>query len=136
MTTIVGIFDENGDIDKVAEQLAGSGVDASIYDDSLVTEKPGSIDPAVPTLAPGAVPTVVLGPDEPNLLDGRDSDTVVRAFKRRLGDYDLSDEEIEAYATTFLHKGKFVLVKVDDDQAEEVMKILNDSGATQVNKHD
>ena len=41
MTTIVGIFDENGDIDKVAEQLAGSGVDASIYDDSLVTEEPG-----------------------------------------------------------------------------------------------
>ena len=118
MTTIVGIFDENGDIDKVAEQLAGSGVDASIYDDSLVTEEPGSIDPAVPTLAPGAVPTVVLGAEEPNLLDRRDSDTVVRAFKRRLADYDLSDEEIEAYATTFLHKGKFVLVKADDDQAE------------------
>ena len=55
---------------------------------------------------------------------------------RRLADYDLSDEEIEAYATTFLHKGKFVLVKADDDQAEQVMKILNDSGATRVNKHD
>ena len=136
MTTIVGIFDENGDIDKVAEQLAGSGIDASIYDDSLVTEEPGSIDPAVPTLTPGAVPTVVLGAEEPNLLDRRDSDTVVRAFKRRLADYDLSDEEIEAYATTFLHKGKFVLVKAGDDQAEQVMKILNDSGATRVNKHD
>ena len=84
MTTIVGIFDDTGDIDKVAERLADSGVDASIYDDSLVTEEPGSIDPAVPTLAPGAAPTVVLGADEPNLLNTRDKDTVVRAFKRRL----------------------------------------------------
>ena len=33
-------------------------------------------------------------------------------------------------------KGKFVLVKADDDQAEQVMRILNDSGATQANKHD
>src|SRR5882724_4052275 len=101
MTTIVGIFDDTGDMDRVAERLADSGIDASIYDDTLVTEEPGSIDPAVPTLAPGAVPTVVLGAEEPNLLSARDRDTVVRAFKRRLSDYDLSDDEIEAYATTF-----------------------------------
>ena len=31
-----------------------------------------------------------------------------------LRDYDLSEEEIEAYATTFLHKGKFVLIKADE----------------------
>jgi hypothetical protein len=136
MTTIVGIFDDTGDMDRVAERLADSGIDASIYDDTLVTEEPGSIDPAVPTLAPGAVPTVVLGAEEPNLLSARDRDTVVRAFKRRLSDYDLSDDEIETYATTFLHKGKFVLVKADADQAEQVMKILKDSGATRVNRHD
>jgi hypothetical protein len=136
MTTIVGIFDDTGDMDRVAERLADSGIDASIYDDTLVTEEPGSIDPAVPTLAPGAVPTVVLGAEEPNLLSARDRDTVVRAFKRRLSDYDLSDEEIDAYATTFLHKGKFVLVKADADQAEQVMKILKDSRATRVNRHD
>ena len=136
MTTIVGIFDQSGDIDKAVERLANAEVDASVYDDSSVTEEPGSIDPAVPTLAPGAVPTVVLGADEPNLLDARDRNTVVRAFRRRLRDYDLSEEEIEAYATNFLHKGKFVLIKADADQAEQAVKILNDSGATRVDRHD
>ena len=136
MTTIVGIFDDTGDMDKVAERLGDLGVDVSINDETLVTEEPGSIDPAVPTLAPGSTPTVVLGADEPNLLDARDRDTVVRAFRRRLRDYDLSEEEIEAYATNFLHKGKFVLIKADADQAEQAVKILNDSGATRVDRHD
>jgi hypothetical protein len=40
---------------------------------------------------------------------------------------------IEAYATTFYHKGKFVLARTD---AERVMNILRECGATRVNRHD
>ncbi len=135
MTTIVGIFDDTSDVDKVLQRLADSGVDATVYDEALVTEEPGSVDPAIPTLAPGAVPAVVLGIDEPNLLNKRDKNGIVRAFKGHLADYDLSEEVIEAYVTTFLHDGKFVLVKTDAKQAEQVMGILKDSGASRVDRH-
>ena len=135
MTTIVGIFDDTSDLDRVLERLADSGVDATVYDEALLTEEPGSVDPAGPTLAPGAVPEVVLGAGEPNLLNKRDKSSVVRAFRGHLADYDLSEEVIEAYASTFLHSGKFVLVKTDADKAEQVMGILKDSGATRVNRH-
>jgi hypothetical protein len=134
--TIVGIFDDTGDVDKAAEQLADSGMDATIYDEALVAGEPGNLDPAVPVLAPGSAPEVVLGADEPNLLNKPDRGSIVRAFKRRLADYGLSQDVIEAYATTFLHSGKFVMVKTDADEAENVMRILKASGATRVNKHD
>ena len=35
---------------------------------------------------------------------------IVRAFKTRLADYHLPDSVINAYATTFYHNGKFILV--------------------------
>jgi hypothetical protein len=136
VTTIVGIFDNAWDLDKVVERLAAAKFDATVYDEAIVTEEPGGIDPAGPTLAAGSAPEVVLGSDEPNLLPKRDKHSVVRAFKAHLADYDLSDDEIEPYATTFYHGGKFVLVRADADRAEQVMEILRDSGATRVNRHD
>ena len=136
MTTIVGIFDDARNVERVVERLAAAGVEAAVYDEALVTEEPGSVDPAVPTLAPGSAPEVVLGSGEPNLLPKRDKHSIARAFKGHLSDYDLSHEEIEAYATTFYHGGKFVLVKTDEERVEEIMQILRDSGATRVNRHD
>ncbi len=38
-----------------------------------------------------------------------DLPTIVRAFTSHLADYHLPDNVIEAYATAFYHKGKFVL---------------------------
>ena len=136
MTTTVGIFDDTGNVDRAVERLAAARVEATVYDEALVTEEPGRVDPAVPTLAPGSAPEVVLGSDEPNLLPKRDRHSIARAFKGHLSDYDLSHEEIEAYATTFYHGGKFVLVKTDEERAEEILQILRDSGATRVNRHD
>ncbi len=43
--------------------------------------------------------------------------------------------ETDAYATTFLHDGKFVVVDADSERAEQAMKILRDCGATRVNRH-
>ena len=43
---------------------------------------------------------------------------------------------IEAYATTFFHNGEFVLVRTDNERAEQVMEILRECGATRVNRHD
>ena len=43
---------------------------------------------------------------------------------------------IEAYAATFSENGRFVLVKTDTVRAEQVMEILRECGARQVNCHD
>ena len=43
---------------------------------------------------------------------------------------------IEAYASTFYHGGEFILVRTDTEHAGQVMLILRECGATQVNRHD
>jgi len=123
-------------MDRAVERLAAAGFDDTVYDEAIVKEEPGSVDPAIPTLAPRSSPEVVLGSDEPNLLPKRDKQTIVRAFKSQLADYHLPNEVIEAYATTFYHGGKFVLVTTDAERAEQAMKILRECGATRVNRHD
>ena len=133
---IVGIFDNALDMEQAVERLAAAGFDNTVYDEAIVKEEAGSVDPAVPTLAPSSVPEVVLGSDEPNLLPKRDKHTIVRAFKARLADYHLPDDVIEAYATTFYHDGKFVLVGTEPECAKHVMEILRECRATRVNQHD
>jgi hypothetical protein len=129
---IIGIFDNAWAMDQAVEQLAAAGFDDTVYDEAIVKEEPGSLDPAVPTLAP----RLVLGSHEPNLLPRRDKHTIVRAFKAHLADYHLPNDVIEAYGTTFYHGGKFVLVKTDAERAEQAMKILRECGATRVNRHE
>ena len=106
--------------------------DACLGRGDIVKEEPGSLDPAVPTLAP----QLVLGSDEPNLLPRAGKHTIARAFKAHLADYHLPHEVIEAYATTFYHGGKFVLVKTDAERAEQVMKMLQECGATRVDRQE
>jgi len=123
MITIVGIFDSARDLDEAVERLAAAGFEDTVYDEAIVAEEPG-------ILGPGAVEARGLGKVEPDLL------TVVRAFKAHLADYHLPDDVIEAYATTFYHKGKFVLVRTDSERAEKALEILRECGATRVNRHD
>src|SRR3977135_2225512 len=125
---IIGIFDNALDMDQAVERLAAAGFDDTVYDEAIVKEEPGSLDPAVPTLAPR------LGSDEPNLIPRRDKQTIVRAFKAHLADYHLPNDVIEAYATTFYHGGKFVLVKTDAERAEQAMMILRECGDTRVTR--
>jgi hypothetical protein len=135
MTTIVGIFDNSRDLDQAVERLAAARFDDTVYDEAIVTQEAGNVSPVGPVpvgpvLAPGVVPAEGLGSVEPDLP------TIVRAFKSHLADYHLSNDVIEAYAATFYHKGKFVLVRTDAERAEQAMKILRECGATQVNRHD
>jgi hypothetical protein len=65
-----------------------------------------------------------------------DLPTIVRAFKFHLADCHLPDDVIEAYATAFHHKGKFVIVRTEPECDKHVMKILRQCGATRVNQHD
>jgi hypothetical protein len=134
MTTIVGIFDNARDLDKAVGRLARAGFEDTVYDEAIVTGQACDVGPAV--FAPGNAPAVVWGSAEPALPPKPGQHAIARAFKADLAQYHLPDEMIEAYATTFFHNGEFVLVRTDNERAEQVMEILRECGATRVNRHD
>jgi hypothetical protein len=135
----VGIFDNAHDLEQAVAQLASAGFDGTaVYDQPIVAQEPGNVAPVGPVpvgpvLAPGVVPAEAAGSVE---RDVRDVPNIVRAFKSHLADYDLPDQVIEAYTTTFYHGGKFVLVRTHPQRDEEVVKILGQCGASRVNRYD
>jgi hypothetical protein len=134
MTTTVGIFDNARDLDKAIERLARAGFEDTVYDEAIVGEE--AINVGTPVFAPGSAPAVVWGNAEPALPSKPDRYTIVRAFKAHLAHCHLPHEVIEAYATSFYHGGEFVLVRTDTEHAAQVMQILRECSATQVNRHD
>ena len=134
MTTIVGIFDNERDLDKSVGRLAHAGFKYTVYDEAIVAEEPGSFGSLV--FWSGYGPAVSWGTTEPALLAKRGRHRVVQAFKTHLAHCDLPNKVIEAYATTFSENGRFVLVQTDTVRAEHVMEILRECGARQVNCHD
>ena len=131
-SVIVGIFDNAQDLDRAVERLAAAGFEDTVFDEAIVAGEPGNVGPLPvdPVLVAGAIPANVLSSVEPDFA------AIVRAFKSHLADYRLPDQVVEAYATTFYRKGKFVLVKTDPERAEQVMEILGDCHASRVNRHD
>jgi len=132
---IVGIFDNAQDLNLADERLAAAGFEDTVFDEAIVAEEPGNVGPVGPVpvgpvLAPGAVPVEPLGGVESDLPG------IVGAFKSRLADYHLPDDVIEAYATAFYHKGKFILVRTEPECAKHVMEILRECRASRVNRHD
>ena len=102
-----------------------------------LAQEPGSIDPVGPAVVPGAAAEIVAGRDEPNLIRKRDKNALGRAFRARLDeDYGLADDVIDAYATTFAHSGRFVLVRASGKDADRAVEMLRAAGASRVSKHD
>ena len=129
----VGIFDNADDLEQAAAQLASAGFNGTaVYDEAIVAQEPGNFVPVGPVLAPGVVPAEVADNVE---RDVRDVPNIVRAFKSHLADYDLPDQVIEDYTTTFDHGGKFVLVRTPQ-RDEQVVRILRRCGASRVNRYD
>ena len=79
---------------------------------------------------------MVWGSSERDVPSKPSQNTIVRVFKAHLAHWHLPNKVIEAYATTFSENGQFVLVKTDTVRAEQVMEILRECGARQVNCHD
>ena len=134
MTTIVGIFDNAQDMDQAVTRLASAGFDDTVYDEAIVAQEQENTGPVVPVavgpvLAPGVVAAEGSRRIEPDLP------TIGRSFKALLAGYNLPDDVLNAYAQSFYHKGKFVVVRTDAERAEQVSKILGECGATRVNRH-
>jgi PAS domain S-box-containing protein len=132
--TIVGIFDNARCLDKAVERLSRARFEHTVYNEAIVGEEAINVGP--PVFASGLAPAVVWGSAEPALPSRPSQDTIIRAFKAHFAHCHLPQEVIEAYATTFSHNGEFVLVRTDTVRAEQVMEILRECGARQVNRHD
>ena len=127
----VGIFDHVQDLERAVERLAAAGFEDTLYNEAIVALDAGDVATIgrapIPVVAPGVVATEASGSVETDLP------TIVRAFKSHLADYHLPDKVIEDYAMAFYHEGKVVLVRTRD---EEVVRILRECGASQVNRFD
>ena len=137
MTTVVAIFDSAEQVEDAVNRLATAGLDTAVVDETGLAQEPGSVDPVGPALVPGAAAEIVAGRDEPNLMPKRDKNALGRAFRARLDeDYGLSEDVIDAYATTFAHSGRFVFVRASGKDADRAMEMLRAAGANRVDKHD
>jgi hypothetical protein len=133
-SVVVGIFDNASDMDRAVERLAAAGFKDTVCDEAIVEEETRNVAPVAPVpvgpvLAPGIVPTE-------GLESGESDVAAVRAFKSRLAEFHLPDDVIDAYATGFQHKGKFVLVRTEPECGKHVIEILRECGASRANQHD
>lgn len=125
-TVIVGIFDDPQYLDLTVLRLASEDMENTAYDEAFVAGTcAGSI-----TIRPGRLARAVA-----QKASGCDSSALVLEFESQLYDYQLPDEVIEAYATKFGHNGEFVLIEADADREDRITKILRDSYASRVNRH-
>jgi hypothetical protein len=130
----VGVFDHVQDLERAVERLAAAGFEDTLYNEAIVALDAGDVATVgrvpIPVVAPGVVATEASGSVE------HDLPTIVRAFKSHLADYHLPDQVIEDYAMAFYHEGKVVLVRTLPQRDEEVVRILRECGASQVNRFD
>jgi hypothetical protein len=117
----VGIFDKSREAERAVERLAEVGFYDTAYEDPAEERVRGQVPAGAGQISGKAEP------GRPNLA---------RAFKARLTEYQLPDEVIHGYAITFDHGGKFILVRTLPQRDEEVVKILQKSGASRVNRYD
>lgn len=137
MSTVVAIFDAAEQVDDALNRLAAAGLDAAVVDENSLAQEPGSIEPVVPAVVPGAAAEVIEGRDASNLIPKRDKHALGRAFRARLDEeYGLPDDVIDAYATSFAHNARFVLVRASDKDADRAVEMLRAAGASRVNRHD
>ena len=136
MSVVVGIFDDESDLDNAIRRLAERGFEDTVFDLSIVDQE---IDDGVPMVVPATSST----PGEVGTFGGHmghDRAANARIFKAHLEDeFDLPAKVAESYATyatSFFHDGKFVIVKAGDKRrASEAEEILRSCNASQVNRH-
>jgi hypothetical protein len=119
--------------DLAKTHLDSRGRPDAVFEEAILARETGNLGPAP---MPRSGTDVLLRSVQPNLLPRADRHTIVREFRAHLAKYHLSEQTIEAYATAFNHHGKFVLVRTDAEHAALAMQILQDFGATRVNRHD
>lgn len=138
MTTVIGIFDSDSDLEVALNRLYDKGVnDVRVVDRTQRTEA----EPTLPVA--GFVPGVtannsgattgngfflaLLVPGFLNIDDERlNSSYVIENL-----DIPMSDEEADFYANAIRGNGKLLVVDTDSDHADMVWSIMRNSNASQ-----
>ena len=130
-TVIVGIFDDSQDLERADKRLAEAGFEGAVYDRAVGAEESCDVNPVAvgPVLAPGVMATDESG-DREFEVPGID------VFRSHLADCHLPNEVIDAYATTFAHQGRFLVVRTEPECVKYIMAILQDCHASRVDQHD
>jgi hypothetical protein len=130
-SVVVGIFDNSPDLESADKRLADAGFEGSVYDEVVGAEESCDVNPVAvgPVLAPGVVPTDDSG--------GRESEVPgMDVFRSHLADCRLPNDVIDAYATAFAHRGRFVVVRTEPECVKHIVTILEDCHASRVDQHD
>jgi hypothetical protein len=130
-SVIVGVFDNAQDLEEADKRLAAEGFEGAVYDEAVGADESCEVTPVAvgPVLAPSVAPTDGSGGPESDLPG-------IDVFRSHLADCHLSDDVIEAYATAYVHQGRFLVVRTEPECAKHVIAILKDCHAARVNQHD
>jgi len=145
MTTVIGVFDNDSDLELALNRLYDKGFnDVRVVDrarEQWNTEIPGgaAFAPAVAATntgtsqAGGLLPAPFLIPGFFGLAD----DTLTGAYFGDALGYDaMPEEEEEFYANAVRKGGKLIIVDADDDKADAVWSVMRNSNASQYSKAD
>ncbi|MBZ0288492.1 MAG: hypothetical protein K8I30_12820 [Anaerolineae bacterium] len=139
MTTVIGIFDTDSDLEVALNRLYDKGfndvrvVDVSQRDAVEPSVPAGAFVPALGpnnTAPSGTAPVIPAALFVPGFA-GVDYEAVNGDFVTANLDVPLSDEEATFYAQALRHGGKLIIVNTDDDHADMVWSVMRNSNASQ-----
>ncbi|MCB0168286.1 MAG: hypothetical protein KDI79_28925 [Anaerolineae bacterium] len=139
--TVVGIFDEDANVEQAIEGLQALGYGLKSDDISIIDQH--QLDPEVPEnfgvgiqpistggqVYPAAVPTVQAQPESGNYEPTLHT---VRRLEETLVDAGVGDEEADFFAQRVIHGAKLVVVQVKPDDVPAVEQIFEEAGQAQV----
>lgn len=138
MTTVMGVFDNNSDLEVTLNRLYEKGFnDVRVVDRTQQTGE----DPVIPAAAfapgssltgsgmnaTGSYPGALLVPG----FMGLDDEGINSSYLLENLDVDLSDEEADFYANAVRKGGKLLIVETDDDHSDMVWSVMRNSNASQ-----
>jgi hypothetical protein len=139
MTTVIGIFDTDSDLEVALSRLYDKGfndvrvVDVGHHDEVEPNVPAGAF---IPALGPNNASTSGTAPAIPAALfvpgfAGVNNETLNSDYVTANLDLALPDEEATFYADALRHGGKLVIVNTDDSHSEMVWSVMRNSNASQ-----
>jgi hypothetical protein len=137
MTTVIGVFDNDSDLEVALNRLYEKGFNDVRVVDRGLKSGPETVIPAAfapgnnlsigGTTANGAYPGAVLVPG----FVGLDDQAVNSAYLLDNLDVELSDEAADFYANAVRNGGKLLIAETDDDHSDMVWSVMRNSNASQ-----
>ena len=138
MTTVIGIFDNDSDLEVALNRLYDKGFnDVRVVDRSREQDTtnipagafvPGAPNGATSQTAPNAIyPGAFIVPGFFNL----ENDVINSDYLMTNLDMPMSDEEANFYSNAVRNGGRLLIVDTDDDHTDMVWSVMRNSNASQ-----